>query len=124
MLMLTLHTFTASQLHKHSFIVCFGSLCSSGPLVGRRMATQQEHQGHTVPDSEEHSGASSTVSTVSAISRHVHDLQLEVNILGHRCIHLEERLRALEDQQTGVQRRLGWLERVVQQIRSLASQIC
>ena len=88
------------------------------------MEEQPEHQEHTVPDSEEQSGASSTVSTVSAISSHVHDLQLEVNILGHRCIHLEERLRALEDQQTGVQRRLSWLERVVQQIRSLASQIC
>ena len=119
-----MHTFLGSQLRKHSFIVCFGRSCSSGPLVGRRMETQQEQPGHTVPASEAASEASSTVSTVSAISRHVSDLQLEVNILGHRCIHLEERLRALEDQQTSVQRRLSWLERVVQQIRTLASQIC
>ena len=95
----------------------------SGPLVGRQMEAQQEQQGQAVPAADAASEASSTASTVSAI-RHVHDLQLEVNILGHRCIHLEERLRALEDQQSSVQRRLSWLERVVQQIRTLASQLC
>ena len=88
------------------------------------MEAQQEQQGQAVPAADAASEASSTASTVSAISRHVHDLQLEVNILGHRCIHLEERLRALEDQQSSVQRRLSWLERVVQQIRTLASQLC
>ena len=96
----------------------------SGPLVGRQMEAQQEQQGPAVPAADAASEASSTASTVSAISRHVHDLQLEVNILGHRCVHLEERLRALEDQQSSVQRRLSWLERVVQQIRTLASQLC
>ena len=74
------------------------------------MEAQQEQQGQAVPAADAASEASSTASTVSAISRHVHDLQLEVNILGHRCIHLEERLRALEDQQSSVQRRLSWLE--------------
>ena len=66
----------------------------------------------------------SSTSTWSVLSRHVNDLQREVNVLEHRTLYLEERLRAVEDQHSSFERRLTWVESVVQRIRSLASQLC
>ncbi|CAE7316422.1 unnamed protein product [Symbiodinium sp. CCMP2592] len=112
------------------------ALRASRPLTGRWMDPAAEPAAE--PDSE----ADSTVSTVSAISRHLADLQRDhwalqeqfraaqqdTQVLSDRCEYLEgrirvlesfeNRIRALESARDYTNHRVVWLERIVQRARA------
>ena len=52
----------------------------------------------------------SSGSDFEAVSSHLHRLQVSHDLLQQRVLHLEERLRALEDERPSVLARLSWLE--------------
>ena len=59
----------------------------------------------------------SSGSDFEAVSSHLHRLQISHDLLQQRVLHLEERLRALEDERPSVLARLSWLEQILQRLR-------
>ena len=60
---------------------------------------------------------SSSGSDFEAVSSHLHSLQGTHDLLQQRVLHLEERIRALEDERPSVQARLSWIEQFLQRLR-------
>ena len=76
------------------------ALVTRGFSCGRRMASP-----------------SATSSDFEAVSSHLHALQGAHDLLQQRVLHLEERIRALEEERPSLQARLSWIEQLLQKLR-------
>ena len=59
----------------------------------------------------------SSGSDFEAVSSHLAELQGAHDLLQQRVLHLEERIRALEDERPSIQSRLSWIEQFLQRLR-------